>query len=1453
MFTTQSGNLEEYLKTSKSIKSETMVLAEWNMNDVDNVEKLGNYRSSLLLANYDKYDRVNAYTGATESDVEIAGPYDTDPNNPNDPSGIPTVFTSRSEKNKLLYSLDDCLKPHRPRSGINYMQYLPKNRFFGKLSPTLAERYSRSVHRPRYYMGSSDAEFKYWTSFRYDGTDIKGVSKELTAGGISLIEDANPFVAYKDSVPANKIVVKMQTHVGTEQQGDNDPFYGRANAAVPLEWKIQGLVSEKVGAQIQPEAWKDLVTFGQAQTRFDGSPVVKEDGYVELFYGLKIPEQYIIYIDGTLIAPDFIDEIPSSEFLPTSALDGEYYVVNSDETSAGTVHYWYNDMWNTFPAEYGWQLVENYDVTRKRYLKDLTNPASFVQAGSTIYRDFQYIRGLRIVCTTMNKPGTSFDLIELSPRLVVDITDKTVDVSVKKAIGKVDALSIPVGGLEPSTGSIKIFDDDNAFNENNDYSIIHKYLNENIAFSIYDVVKGIKVGDVNASYYIPIKTLYTEGLYPSYENEGVVSFDLRDLFYTFENLPAPPIMVRNVSLSVAISLLLDSVGFSNYVFYRAKDSSGNYHPEPVIPFFFIGNDKNIAEILQDLAIATQSAMFFDEENNFVVMYKEYILGDRASDFVLHGNDTYTNPAGVTENVLPNIVDIASQEKKTFNSGTINYTERYIQRTAGSLLQASSLNVDQNLKYLPALLWEVGAEKKLRAINDQNGDQSGYVLSAVPLQFDLSADVPTISGGKVINNTFDVGENVYYLSSHDGYLFANGEIIRYDALQYHVQGIGNVWISSNDEYQEYVSNLIYNGKIYPTGKVRIFTEVRYRTDQGEDIQAISSVKSHGRGQFKTPITSHSAGLDPYWANVSNMYGSTKGLTMKSEYLFDPSLTLPTTTKAVQSSYSLDQTTALESSRYGLIKNFLRNVQYSEADARALTPTSPAAIQSSAFNIVGPQSLSTPRDFLTMCYKNLNADGQAYRHFGTRMRVIGQLGAAADTQDPIGAVGYYDYEGNESTTVLQGGSGGIFFGVDTNNLNGYYLELIAFSNNSLELLAGGEDNPAVAHNILFYKVDGIDGEGKAIPKKLWGGLTNILVDNGKFTGQQRNSVDENTTVYDLSVEYEPIGSATRFYIYLNGQHVGTCDDTSAMPIFGNAGMYVRGKSHCMFENFYAIGRNTSDYGDFPVIAKDAVPAAFGLSDVTANDMRKRLSLSGVVQKSYVAGISPTTPNTYRIYFDEFGTIMRGVGYFNIRYDKAYPALWSQISPTFNDTPGYIVSGYTAGAYGAKFLVFNMTDSLLKLDDTSGNYLRIQGIAFTQSTTREYSMDEHFGLVGKTSNLSDDNTFILSSAVEKDQYRDIRINRMKYGKKDFALSSDYIQTQAHARNLMGWLADKSLRNRLQVGIEIFNCPLVQLGDVININYSLGGVDKVIDSEVKFVVYNIEYSRGPAGPNMTVYASEV
>lgn len=1425
--------LKNHLETSGTVSLESLVLAEWNMNMPDNIFKIGNYRYrpneigdiySNIPQSFDKFDTGNYYTNALESDVVIDGGYTN--------TDVPQIFLTNKEKNKLFYSLESCLGQFRPRSGINKPMYF-SGRYLSNSGTNISER-------PRYYMPSRDDEFKYWTSYRTESGNEYGISNKIFNSEF-FIYDTAPFVVYKEKIPANRIVIKMQTNVGSVNLGPFqtsfnsllDPFYGEANATIPKKWKIQCL---------QNNVWIDAYSFDGNSRRFDGSPIINSDGYLELEYGLVIPEN----LKNSFI---FVDTLSSITLLPESSSTGFAYLVISNENEIGTFYVWNGLSYDNFIPRYDWILGQEQLNKNTNFVTDFTSPKQYSVIGNTLnsYREFSYIEGIRIVIDTMNKFDCTFDLIEMSPRLIGNITDKVVDYKVTKMLSDVGSTSLPVGQLLASTGFISLFDEDQAFNDLNSLSIISKYIRKNIKFNFFEIIKNVE----ESNYYIPIKTLYSEGI-P--QNAGAsIQINLRDFYFYLESTPAPRLLLTNVSLSYAISTLLDYIGFSNYAFKRIDNEN-----DPIIPYFFVAPDQNVAEVLNQLAVSTQSAMFFDEYNNFIVMSKNYLMpseNEREIDFNFSGNNNQSQSGIIenqTSNKLPNIIDIASKDKKIYNDGKINYTTRYIQRSYGSIRQSSLIDKEKTWIYKPVLLWEVAGTENTKTINELASKQGSYVLGAMPINSDVSENLPFVENNILVNNIIDLGENIYWLTRYQGYFYSNGEIIRYDAAEFNITGIGNVWISNNQEYQKYFSSLPFNGKIYPTGLIRIYSKPYYETVNGITRIKNGPVESHGRAQFGTSLSKHTAGIDSYWSD--NNY--VRGCNMKSEYLFttNPNLEIPET---IIGQAGINNVKSKQTSRNGIIKNFMSISNRTETDINLLKSTQTGTIQSSAFVMNGPSFTSTekPLDFISYTYKNLNS---AYKHFGTRMRIIGKIENNIDrSQTPAGSTSYYQVNNsnpNQSVTI-GGGSGGIALMLNPETNNGYYFEIIALTENNIESylnIKNGQSDIEI-NNVVFYKIKKDSLTSEAIPVKLWGGLTNIIVDDGLFTGQYRMTGEENSTVYDLSVEYEEIGSTRRFYLYINNKLIKVVDDSDPLPVYNNMALFVRGSSRCMFENIYSISENYSQ--NTVSVVSENIAQSFGKGQINANESFRKYAMSGIIQSSYLSGISSQQPPKYSMYFEEFGSIMRECAYFNIKYDRAYPALYAQLSPTFNRIKGYTTSGFYADSYGAEFLIFNATDKALVLDETSGNYLRIQGITFTQDTTHTVTVDEYFQ---KRGNLSDPelagDTLIYSPLIEQNKYDEIKLSRLTYGKNEFSLDVPYIQTEDDAQELMGWIINKLMKPKKAIGIKIFAIPTVQLGDIVTVEYKdSNGIDIVSSELTRFVVYNIEYNRQSNGPSMTIYLSEV
>lgn len=1501
------------------------------MNFSDNIQEIGNYRYRPSLGInvkygslpnfYDPRDLGNFYTGATDADVVIDGGFKSD-------GETPMLFTDPKQKEKLLYSLEDCFGRFRPRSGVNKLRYNINNKFLHHSNEDM-------FNRPRYYMGHKTDKFKYWTSYRTENGKEYGIANSIV-NGKNLIEDTAPYVVYKEPIPVNRVVVKIQTHVGDIDLGPfsnssgvvSDPFYGKENAATPVKWKIQYLNNG---------VWIDAIKFDELTKRLDGSDIFDSTGYVEVGYGLIIPPKYRVgFINNGQIA--------STSILPEENEIGQAYLLKTDSQSVGTYYVWTGNLYETFPAEYGWYLGEQEVLETTNFVTETTNPNSYRRGSSSPreYPEFIFISGLRLVVDTMNKFGSTLDLIELSPRLAVDLTGKVVSYSLQKSASDLGISGLPVGQLLASTGGVTFFDYDQSFNPLNEWdpqegtgSVISKYINRNTQIKFYEVIHDVGIIDelgrnIKTSFYVPIKTMYSESFPKTDSQSREVEMGLRDLFFYFESVTAPELLIPNASLSYVLATLLDSVGFTNYIFKRIPGEA-----DPIIPYFFIAPDKSMAQVLEDLARSTQTAMFFDEYNNFVTMSKDYILPsleNRKTDSIIFGSKDQISE-GILENkidprvpTIANIIDLVSQDNNVYNDGKISYTTRYIQKSMASIKQAYMADKDITWIYKPAFLWEIAGTENIKPNNGQTPTSNRYALAAIPLNSSLSSALPQVVNHEIVDNIIDLGEGVLYIGRYNGYFYANGEVIRYDAVEFNVSVLpssvnnsgfvgGNVWITSPQDYENYFSKLSFNGKMYPTGRVRIYAEPNYETFAGVTKLSNGPVAKHGRGQFGTKPVDHSAGLDPYWSDNANVYGCR----MRSKFLFG-NVNYSGTTSTGKA--GVEKSLATKSSRSGLIKNYLAFSHNEELSRKNTLSSTSETVQASALVVNGPSfsAQESSIDFVSYVSKSLN---NSYKHFGTRMRIIGKIeNNETSVQTAAGAAPYYTVPSTnpQENITISGGSGGISALLNPETNNGYYYEIAALSESNVDNYSSSD---GVA-NVFFYKVvkntsydiesnseisgaytttslvgqtDGtltINGgaviigqrvwlnkqsvedqngyyiisdvgsstskwvltrDEAGVPIKLWSGLSTIIVDDGNFTGQARVTAEEVAKVYDLALEYQDFGGFRRFFLYLNDNQIATVDDPNPLPLINanNMALFVRGGSHCIFENVYALSNNYSQNTSFEL---DAVANSIftNKKDITANDSFRKYAISGIVQPTYLSGISPSEPPKYNMYYEEFGTIMREAAYFNVKYDKAYPALYATISPTFNKIRGYTVSGFFAGAYGAEFLVFNATDTFLFMDETVGNYLRIQGITFTQESSNELTVDDYFSKVSDFSDpqVKSDGT-ILSPIIQKQIYDDIKNSRSTYGRNEFNLDVPYIQSRDEAEALMSWIISKTMRPRKSIGVKIFANPTMQLGDIVTINYEEDLVDLLVEKDKRFVVYNIEYAKSLSGPEMTIYLSEV
>lgn len=1367
----QDDILERHIATSSSLQAQSIVHLEWNLNDPEYIDRVGNYRqrfdSLSLNPIYDPTDSSYSYTNATFSDTEIVPALaDIDAEN------IPVEFIPNGYS-KMFFSLDDCFSKMRPRSGINKFVYLA-----GRKIPYNAY----DERSPRYYVANRKDNFKYWSSYRQEKNQQYGISD---ADGY--ISDACPFVVYTKDFMVNYLTIKIQTHADADASPGT--YFNRKE--IPEEIEVQFLYGN---------AWERALSITSEDIDYHGT--------IDLKYGLLNKGYYV-----------------GNE--PTDlAFTGDIYVNLSDNT----VHRYDGTSWDNDIEQvaYGWQiLTEEYnqfpsydDVYRASYDDSYLY---HVDGEKDNNRHFDIIRGIRLVVRKMTGPGQTFDLIEISPRVRVDISQVVKGFSIDRSLANPSETSLPVGQLLAGTGSLNIFDNHSLFASQD--NAIGQAIDIDMKAIFFEGIGNVKDDDTVTRRFVRLGTMYSEAKRPMLNDRPNVEYELRDGFWLFENKQCPNLLIRQASLSVAIATILDTIGFSNYAFVRGLEDS-----DPIIPFFFVNSEFSIAQALQELARATQSAMFFDEYNSFIVMFKNRMMpSNPTADIKMIGN---------SGDELANIKSFASEDKQRFNDGSISFSEKSLGREIYNFDDANRLAKGRRLYNKPSLLWEVQPQNSLYSTGEQS---SGYSLFAGPLKKSLTREPVKVVGGQLTNNVIEIGDQIDLLADYEGYLYANGEIIRFDAVEYVAdsisrnsqsgvrpvtQQISKKWITSASEYEEMRANVPFGGTVYPTGRLRIFAEPRFNED---GTYKNGDVQRSGRGYFNTEVVHHYGidGINRAWTTDSKYV---KAYNQSYEHLFkeygsdddNPSL------NPSGNPWTMSFTSASPGANNTVAKAKIKREHSVYMPGRAFGDYTSTSV--SALVVTGG---STDRGTVSIVNHPLlaNATSNSYR-IGTRARIVGQKKDV------------FSDSGLRIDRAIQGGSGGLI--VMSNPTNSQYIMLEIASVDLFEDVETPDENRKAFFNVALYQTGNVTEPGSPHANKqycdlLWRGNYPIASTEIMYEVLSARTTDQFSYVADLAANVKRVGNGVTIDIFINDQALAsvTVDgiDSSITNVNKHCGVFVRGNTKMMFEHFYR-------YSDVTEQSTNSLLKDYQLTQPSFTKYKVPLSSAKQLDALY------TRMNS--MYYEEFGTIMRQCEYFNIKYDQSFPAFTAKIMPTFNRLPVYFTHSFMPHAYGAELMVFNAADHAVNLNDEYGSFLRINGIAVSTGSQREYSVDDYFSEFANTSRPLSDSLTGTNIVENVDTRVDILKDRIRRGKSEFNFSSVFIQSQDAARKLMQWLIDKALKEHILVGLDIFPNPMIQLGDIFTIN-AVDSNDKEYVEDKSFVVYNIKYERSPEGLKQTVYGVDI
>lgn len=271
------------------------------------------------------------------------------------------------------------------------------------------------------------------------------------------------------------------------------------------------------------------------------------------------------------------------------------------------------------------------------------------------------LKGIRFLVQKMSQPSIPVEVIELSPRLVADITNSVTSLDIRSSVGN-SAYGLPIGSVVSSSGSLSLSDYDSFFNKNNTDSILQNILKPNVEIKIYQ-----KLTIENNLYRFPLKTMYS-GIWEDADSL-VVTTSLEDYFKFFREAAAPDLMIANntgVPTSVALLMMLDNVGFTGFRF--EKTSNDNDYEDVVMDFFYSKKEQTVLEVLESVAISTQTSIYMDVDNELIAMTKEKMISPETKDFWFIGNDGVSEK---TDNIVISITKYAGAGTTTVTGTSPN--------------------------------------------------------------------------------------------------------------------------------------------------------------------------------------------------------------------------------------------------------------------------------------------------------------------------------------------------------------------------------------------------------------------------------------------------------------------------------------------------------------------------------------------------------------------------------------------------------------------------------------------------------------------------------------------------------------------------------------------------------------------------------------------------------------
>ncbi len=454
------------------------------------------------------------------------------------------------------------------------------------------------------------------------------------------------------------------------------------------------------------------------------------------------------------------------------------------------------------------------------------------------------IRGVKVGVHNMSKPSVHVNLIELSARYEVDITDDVISVNTNRSLAEPDLIR-PLGNMSANSASIELDNTYETYDTENKQGPFYNLIDKYARVTVFYGVDTREWGGPGIEY-VPQGVYFATEWQPS-TNSRSVTLNASDYTIFLQNTNMPDSFYIDMTPAQIINDILALIGFNLYKLDRSESYTAS-----TLPHVWFTDSITMWDAIKQVAEADQGTGYFDEKGWFRYFSRDYL------ELKINSPVEFTLQGRKVGNVLPNVASVDEQyniqankvlidyhetkpsTSKTFHQSWNDETEQFTRREQLDRALLDAARRSEGRDTLANSLIRVTEEPTWKEVWRANDE---VFLRVTNLREPLSK-----TDDRLYISRDDIDTWPY-----QGYVNIEGEIIKYGAKMYHWRNMDNLVQYNNIESKE--EKIMIDEKSHP-----IFKHLNHFTSRLSKLE---------RGQLGTLPADHSENnVVPFQATARN---------------------------------------------------------------------------------------------------------------------------------------------------------------------------------------------------------------------------------------------------------------------------------------------------------------------------------------------------------------------------------------------------------------------------------------------------------------------------------------------------------------------------------------------------------------------------------------------------------